>query len=262
MAIFFHDYPWHAAVCGDIDLTGYRKPESYYREILWSGGDRVYATVRLPEPPGKKIIATMWATYPTLPSWTWPEEAGKNMQVEVYSGAEKVQLFLNDKLIGEEPTGIEQEFKATFSVPYTPGTLKAVGLRDNRPVAESVVTTAGKPIKLRLTPDRTVVHADGEDLSFVTVEAVDAEGRLEPQADQEVQFAITGPGVIAAVGNGDGQDPASYQGDRRKLFQGRALVVVRASKQSGSVTLTARTPGLNDGSATIQTQAVEPRPEL
>ncbi len=262
MAVLFHDYPWHAAACGDIDLTGYRKPESYYREILWSGGDRVFATVRLPEPAGKKIIATMWATYPTLPSWTWPDEAGKNMEVEVYSGAEKVQLFLNDKLIGEQPTGIEQEFKATFSVPYTPGTLKAVGLRDNHPVAESVLTTAGKATKLRLTPDRTVIHADGEDLSFVTVEAVDAEGRLEPRADQEVQFAITGPGVIAAVGNGDGQDPAPYQGDRRKLFQGRALVVVRTSKQSGPLTLTAKTPGLNDGSATIQTQAVAPRPEL
>jgi beta-galactosidase len=262
MAVLFHDYPWHAAVCGDLDLTGYRKPESYYREILWSGGDRVFATVRLPEPAGKKIIATMWATYPTLPSWTWPEEAGKNMEVEVYSGAEKVQLFLNDKLISEQPTGIEQEFKATFSVPYTPGTLKAVGLRDNRPVAESVLTTAGKATKLRLTPDRTVIHADGEDLSFVTVEAVDGEGRLEPRADQEVKFAITGHGVIAAVGNGDGQDPAPYQGERRRLFQGRALVVVRALKQSGPVTLTAKTPGLKDGSATIRTQAVAPRPEL
>ncbi len=262
MAVLFHDYPWHAAVCGDIDLTGYRKPESYYREILWSGGDRVYATVRLPEPPGKKIIATMWATYPTLPSWTWPGQEGKDMQVEVYSGAEKVQLFLNDKLIGEQPTGIDQEFKATFSVPYTPGKLRAVGIRNNRPVAESVLTTAGRPTKLRLTPDRTVIHADGEDLSFVTVEAVDAEGRLEPQADQEVQFAIAGPGVIAAVGNGDGQDPASYQGDRRKLFQGRALVVVRTSKQSGPITLTAKTSGLNEGTTMIQTQAVGSRPEL
>lgn len=262
MAVLFHDYPWHAAVCGDIDLTGYRKPQSYYREILWSAGDRVYATVRLPEPPGKKIIAMMWATYPTLPSWTWPGQEGKDMQVEVYSGAEKVQLFLNDKLIGEQPTGGDQEFKATFSVPYAPGKLRAVGIRNNRPVAESVLTTAGNPTRLRLTPDRTVIHADGEDLSFITVEAVDAEGRLQPQADQEVQVAITGPGVIAAVGNGDGQDPASYQRDRRKLFQGRALVVVRTSKQSGPITLTAKTSGLNDGTTTIQTQAVGSRPEL
>ena len=86
---------------------------------------------------------------------------------------------------------------------------------------------------------------------------MDAEGRLQPDADQEVQFSISGPGVIAAVGNGDGQDDASYQGDRRKLFQGRALVVVRTSRQSGPITVKARTPGLSDGSVTIQARQLQ-----
>ncbi len=262
MAVLFHGYPWHAAACGDIDLTGYRKPQSYYRDILWNGGDRVYATVRLPEPEGKKIIAMGWATYPTLPSWNWAGQEGKEMQVEVYSGAEKVRLFLNDKLIGEKPTGREQEFKAMFSVPYAPGTLKAVGVRGDRAVAESVLTTTGKPARLRLTADRTVLQADGQDLSFITVEALDEEGRFQPDADQEVQFAINGPGVIAAVGNGDGKDTASYQGDRRKLFQGRALVVLRTSKRGGPIHLTATAPGLSAGTTDIQARAVDPRPEL
>ena len=97
-----------------------------------------------------------------------------------------------------------------------------------------------------------MVQADGQDLSFVTVEAVDAQGRPLLQADQEVQFSISGPGVIAAVGNGDGQDPASYQGDRRKLFHGRALVVVRTSRQAGTVKLTATTSGLSEGAVTIE----------
>jgi beta-galactosidase len=262
MAVLFHGFPWHAAACGDLDLSGFRKPQSYYRDILWNGGDRVYATVRLPEPEGKKIIAVGWATYPTLPSWSWQGQEGKEMEVEVYSGAENVRLFLNDKLIGEKPTGRDQEFKASFSVPFTPGTLKAVGVRGDRVVAESILTTAGKPVKLRLTADRTVVQADDQDLSFITVEAVDAEGRFQPNADQEVQFAIIGPGTIAAVGNGDGEDSASYQGDRRKLFQGRALVVVRASRQSGAITVTATAQSLSDGSVTIQTKAVGQRAEL
>jgi beta-galactosidase len=261
-AVLFHGYPWHAAACGDIDLTGYRKPQSYYRDIIWNGGDRVYATVRLPEPKGRRIIAALWATYPTLPSWSWPGQEGKNMEVEVYSGAEKVQLFLNGKLIGEKPSGLDQEFKATFSVPYVLGTLKAVGLRGGRPVAESVLATAGDATNLRLTPDRKTINADGEDLSFVAVEAVDAQGRLQPNANQDVEFSINGPGMIAAVGNADGQDGASYQGNRRKLFQGRALVVVRTSKQSGPITVTAKTSGLTDGLTTIQTEAVEPAREL
>jgi beta-galactosidase len=254
MEIFMHGYPWHAAVCGDLDLTGFRKPQSYYRDILWNGGDRVYATVRLPEPEGKKIIAIMWATYPTLPSWSWPEQEGKELQVEVYSGAEKVQLFLNDKLIGEEPTGREQEFKAIFSVPYAPGTLKAVGIRGDRAVAESVLTTAGKAAGLRLKADRTSVRADGQDLSFVTIEAVDADGRWQPAADQEIHFSIEGPGVIAAVGNGDGQSAEAYQGDHRALFQGRALVVIRTSREPGAIRLTAEAEGLGKAEVSVEAQ--------
>ena len=262
MELFFHPYPWHAAVCGDLDLTGYRKPQSYYRDIVWNGGDRIYATVRLPETEDKKIIAIMWASYPTLPSWTWPGEEGKPLEVEVYSGAEKVRLFLNDKLIGEKPTGREQEFKAVFPVPYAPGVLKAVGLRGDRVVAESVLTTAGKAMKLRVTADRATVDANGEDLSFVTVEAVDADGRSDLSADKEVQFEISGPGVIAAVGNGDAQDPDSYHVNQRKLYQGRALVVVRTSQKAGQIKLTARSAGLGDGSLTINAKTAEAVPAL
>jgi len=260
--LFFHPYPWHAAICGDLDLTGFRKPQSYYRDIIWNGGDRVYATVRLPEPEGKKIIAIMWAVYPTLPSWTWPGQEGKNLDVEVYSGAEKVRLYLNDQLIGEKPTGREQQFKAVFSVPYAPGTLKAVGMRGDRAVAESVLATAAPASKLRLTADRHGIQADGEDLSFITVEAVDAQGHLDLQASQEVQFSVTGRGVIAAVGNGDAQDPDSYHADRRKLYQGRAQVIIRASRQPGAIQLTAKGSALADGVVTIESWPAPPRAEL
>ena len=260
--VLFRGFPWHAAACGDLDLTGRRKPQSYYRDILWNGGDRVYATVRLPEPEGKKTIAVAWTVYPTVPSWTWPGQEGKTMQVEVYSGVEKVRLFLNDKLIGEKAAGREQEFKTMFEVPYAPGTLKAVGVKADRVVAESVLTTAGRPARLRLTADRSTVQADGQDLSFVTVEAVDAEGRFQPDAGQEVQFAISGPGVIAAVGNADGTDSDSYQGTRRKLYRGRALVVIRTSKQGGPIRLKATAEGLSETVVTIQAKPSAARPEL
>jgi beta-galactosidase len=262
MMFLMPGYPWHAAQSGDLDLTGYRKPQSYYRDILWNGGDRVYATIRQPEPEGKKIVAVGWAVYPTFPSWNWPGQEGKEMQVEVYSGAETVRLFLNGKMIGEKPTGREQQFKALFNVPYAPGTLRAVGIRGDRAVAESVLNTAGTPARLRLTADRTLLQADGQDLSFVTVEALDADGRFQPDADQEVQVTINGPGVIAALGNGDGRDTATYQGDRRKLFQGRALVIVRTSRQGGPIHLTATAPGLSAGEMEIQVRAADLRPEL
>ena len=260
MAVMFHGFPWHAADCGDIDLTGYRKPQSYYRDILWNGGDRVYATVRLPEPEGKKIIVVGWAVYPTLPSWTWPGREGKDMQVEVYAGTEKVRLYLNDKLVGEMPTG--QERRVVFTVPYAPGTLKAAGVNGDREVATNVLETAGEPVKLRLTADRSTLNADGEDLSFVTVEAVDAPGRLQPNAANEVRFTISGPGTIMAVGNGDGTSKESYQGDHRALFDGRALVVVRSSRTGGTIRLAASAPGMKAGDVPIRSEPGAAKAEL
>jgi beta-galactosidase len=195
-------------------------------------------------------------------SWTWPGHEGKELQVEVHSGAEKVRLFLNGKLIGEQDTGREQQYKATFPVRYQPGTLKAVGVRADRAVAESVLTTAGEPVKLRLTADRATIQADGQDLSFVTVQAADLEGRLQPAADQEVQFSVDGPAVIAAVGNADGQDTAAYQGTRRKLYHGRALVVIRSTGQAGPIRLVGTVKGLGATIAMLQAKATGAQPEL
>jgi beta-galactosidase len=216
----------------------------------------------LPEPEGKKIIAIGWTTYPTLPSWTWPGQEGKDMQVEVYAGTARVRLYLNGKLIGEKPTTVEQERKALFTVPYRPGTLKAVGVNVDREVATSVLQTVGKPAKLRLTADRSVLHADGEDLSFITVEATDAQERLQPNATSEVHFTISGPGTIVAVGNGDQESVEPYQGDHRALFHGGALVVVRTSRSPGAIRLVATATGMDEGEVTIRSEAETSRPSL
>jgi beta-galactosidase len=255
-------FPWHAAYCGDLDLTGFRKPSSYYRDILWNGGDRVFATVRLPEPEDKKILAAGWAVYPTLPSWTWPGEDGKPMTVEVYSGAERVRLYLNDKLVGEKPSGRDQQFKAEFEVPYAPGTLKVEGLRGDRVVAQSTLQSAGVPIQLKLSADRTVLNADEQDLSFVTVEAVDEEGRLQMNANQKVRILVSGAGTIAAVGNGDGQSQEPYSGNTFSLFHGRALVVLRTSRQAGPIKLTASGDSLPATFIVVESRNSESRAEL
>jgi beta-galactosidase len=262
MKLMFPGFPWHAADSGDIDLAGYRKPQSYYRDILWNGGDRVFATVRLPEPEGKKIVAIGWSVYPTLPSWTWPGQEGKDMQVEVYASTEKVRLYLNDKLIGEMPTGTEQQRKAMFTVAYAPGSLKAVGVNGDREVTTNVLQTVGDPVKIRLTADRKVLQADGEDLSFVTVEALDAQGRLQLNTSAEVKFAIIGPGTIIAVGSGDGRSTEAYQGNQRALFHGRALVVVRTARTSGSIRLSASAPSMASTQVNIRTEPVKPMTEL
>jgi beta-galactosidase len=255
-------FPWHASYCGDLDLTGLRKPSSYYRDILWNGGDRVFVTVRLPEPDGKKILAAAWSVYPSLPSWTWPQQEGKPLTVQVYSSTDRVRLFLNDKLIGEKLTGRDQAFKAEFEIPYSPGTLKAEGVRGEKVVAESILATTGDPVRLKLTADRTVLSADGQDLAFVTVEAVDEKGRLQMNSDRKVHFIVNGVGTLAAVGSGDGQSTDPYSGDTFHLFHGRALVVLRTSRHTGKIKLTATADSLGPSSISVESRQQKSSAEL
>jgi beta-galactosidase len=254
-------YPWHAANCGDLDLTGYRKPQSYYRDILWNGGDRVYATVRLPEPEGKKIIAAGWSVYPTLPSWTWPGQEGKDMLVDVYSGAETVRLFLNDKAMGEMPTGREQRFKATFTVPYAPGSLRAEGVRGNRTVAESVLTTAGDPARLRLTVNATAFERTARiSLSLPSRRSMREGGCSRTPTRKFISPSPErAPSPRLETRTEKSDEP--YQGNRCKLFNGRATLVVRSSRKQGRTELTANAPGLTAATVAIQAQPAR-RPEL
>jgi beta-galactosidase len=247
-------YPWHSSDCGDIDICGFRKASSHYRNIVWDRGEKLYLGVRQPVPEGKELRVTTWGVWPTYQSWTWPGMEGKPLEVDVYSRFDRVRLYLDDKLIEEKPTTRAEQFRASFKVPYAPGVLKAVGVQDGKPVAETVLRTAGEAVQVRLTADRVTLRADGQDLSFITVEVVDKNGQPLPGAAHPVTFRLSGAATIAAVGNGDSTSEERYQGNRRKLFGGKALVVVRVSRTAGAIGLTASVPGLKPATLSLQSR--------
>jgi beta-galactosidase len=174
------------------------------------------------------------------------------MSVEVYSRYDTVRLYLNDTLVEEKPTTSKENFRALFHLDYQPGILKAAGVRGGQEVEEFTLATAGNPASVRLTPDRTMIQADGEDLSFISVEVVDKEGRLQPNANQNITFALTGPGTIAGVGNANLKSEEPYQGNERRVFHGQAQVVIRSTKQPGTIELKARADGLAPATISIQ----------
>ena len=250
-----HDqYPWHGAYCGDIDLTGWRKPISYYRELLFNPSEKLHLAVREPDGYFGKIRQTSWSVWPTWDCWNWPGHEGKPIEVEVYSRYPRVRLYLDGELIGEKPTGREQEFKAVFTLPYRSGTLRAAGIENGQEVETRELSTASDAYGIRLTADRSEISADGQDLSFVTVEIVDRNGRVVPQADDRVTFELKGEGVLAAVGNADLKDEDSYVGNSRKVWKGRAILVVKSTRESGTIRIKASAPGLRSASATIKTR--------
>jgi beta-galactosidase len=246
-------YPWHGSPSGNLDLLGNRKPASHLWNICWDAGEKLYLAVRQPT-GGKKITVTGWGWFPTWDSWTWPGLEGQPIEVEVYSRYPKVRLYLNDKLLGENGVNLVDGFKTTFKVAYAPGVLKAVGVRDGKELESFSLKTAGEEHSIRLTPDLTSIAADGQGLSFVTVEVVDQDGMIEPNAGMQIHFSLEGPGTIAGLGNADLKDPERYQGIDCNIYHGRALVVLRSTRQPGILKLSAAADGLPPSSTEVATK--------
>ncbi len=236
-------YPWHAAYCGDVDLVGQRKPISYYRSMLWNGGKTVIA-VREPDGYLGKVKTSMWSTWPTQQSWTWPGWEGKPIEVEVYSQQPKVKLYLNDQPVGEQET---KEMKATFKLTYQPGTLRVEAGDES-----DEIQTAGAPAAIRLTADRNSLVADGQSLAFVTVEVVDAKGRVVPTADVRMTFTVSGAATMLAAGNADIKDEDPYFDASHRTWHGRALVVMRNNGKRGKSVLTVAADGLPTARLTLK----------
>ena len=225
---------WHGAYCGDVDITGYRKPISIYREMLWKeaydGEFPSVLSIAVKEPDGYhgKIHQTAWSVWPTWSSWNWPGWEGKPIDVEVYTKAKEVKLYLNDQLIGTKAVSEDTEYKAVFTVPYEPGVLRAE--------ASGMVIllgTAGEPASLRLTPDRRVITADGQDLSFITVEVVDKYGWPCPDAAIPCEASVKGEGSLLAFASADLKDREPYTSSKVTTWKGRALLVVRSTEKKG-----------------------------
>jgi beta-galactosidase len=249
---FLGTYPWHQANCGDLDLCGWKRPQSYYRDVLWQRGDPLYVAVHDPLPEGKTPAITYWGWPEVWPDWTWPGREGQAFQVDVYSACEEVELFLNGQSLGTRPATREERFIATFEVPYEPGVLRAVGYRDGQQAAACEVETVGDPAGIRLVPDRSTLGGEAGDLSFVTVEIVDSQGRVHPAAAQTVFFTVQGPGTLAAVGNSNPVSTEHYRGNQRSAYRGRCLVVVKGQGEPGTIRLRAMADGLDAAEVTIQ----------
>ena len=221
---------WHGAYCGDVDITGWRKPISHYRETLWkdSADVKTYIAVREPDGYRGKIHQTAWSVWPTWESWNWPGWEGKPIDVEIYTKSSWVVLYCNDKLYAKQEVGPETGYKAVFNIDYEPGHLEAITNEDG-----ALLYTAEAPVALRLTPDRHVITADGQDLCFITVEVVDSEGVVCPDAAIPCEAVVKGQGRLLAFASADLKDREPYTSSRVTTWKGRALLVVRSTEQKG-----------------------------
>ncbi len=245
-------YPYHLYGCGDFDLCGIKRPQSYYRELLWGVRTAPFISVLSPELFGKNIAFNPWAWEPMLDTWTFPGQEGKPTQVDVYSIDEEVELFINGVSAGRKPAGAAVKNIATFKVTYQPGTVEAVGYKGGKETGRFKLVTASAPAALHLTPDQTVIKADTGSIAYVDIAIQDQLGVLVKHIEPDITVEVTGAGELFAVGTGNPISEEMYVGNHRKAYQGHLLAVLRSSGQPGEITLTARTKGLPPAQVKIQ----------
>lgn len=242
------DWPARSSSFGAVDLVGFKKDRFYLYQSEWTKAPMVHV----------------------LPHWTWHGKEGETIPVMVYTNAEEVELFVNGKSMGRKVKGVDTvrlpvslkydkktkffdtPYRLLWNVEYQAGDIKVVAYNQGKQVASKQIKTAGKAAKLTLTPDRIEIDADGYDLSYISVEVQDKDGNLVPDADNKIQFAVTGAADIAAVGNGDSATIEPFQADYRRAFYGKAMLIIKSKKgKKGNIKVSAWSEGLQAPSVSL-----------
>jgi beta-galactosidase len=222
-------YPWIAAWTGDLDITGTRRPASYYREIVFGLRIAPYIAVQRPGHHGKTAVLGQWSWTDSAGSWTWPGFEGRPVVVEVYSAADEVELLLNGRLAGRSPAGEAHRFRAAFDLSYEPGTLEAIAYRAGQEESRTTLATVTGPLTLTATACPGELPADGGDVAFVQVTLADARGTVATGSDRLLTATVSGAGELVAFGSARPSTEEGYLTGVHTTFDGRALAVVRAT---------------------------------
>jgi len=245
-------FPWFNAWCGDIDLTGGRKPQLYYWDVVWRTSP-MHMLVHVPVPAGHKEAVSYWGWPDEVPAYHFPGLEGKPLQVNVYTRYPGVRLELNGKAV-EQKSVSPETLTATFDIIYQPGTLRAIAIKNGKAVDSVLLRTAGKPTQIRLVADRSRIKASRNDLAYVTAEILDVNGQLVPDALIPLRFAITAKGEIAATANASPNHMQSFQKPERRTYRGKCLVIVKPKGRAGKIILKALGDGLTAGEVVIETK--------
>lgn len=247
-------YPWFLAYCGDYDICGNRRPQSYYREIEWKHRTKPYIAVCRPQHYGQKALTSNWTWSDSIESWTWEGFEGKPVQVEVYGDADESAIYLNGKLLERKPVGETMRNKAVFDTVYEPGVLKAVVYKNGVETGSAELRSAGKASRLKLWAEKQYggkAKAEPAEIIFIHIDTVDNEGRLNTSVNPKVRLTVDGSGVRLGFGSADPRSLENFFDNERTAFDGKLLAVVRRTKGNGDIVITADAEGFESQRITI-----------
>lgn len=260
--IFYYDgtqnfngvYPDRTAYIGDLDIIGYRRPISFLREIVFGLRKEPYIAVERVDRYGMPHSQTAWMLKDNIASWTWPGYEGKPANVDIYSEAEEVELFLNGKSLGRKPAGQTNGFTASYEMTYEPGELLAVSYTGGAETGRFALKTADDEVELQAVLEGETLRADGEDLAFVTVKLVDQEGVENLNAEKEITVTVEGAGTLQGFGSADPRAVGSYDNTTWKTYDGYVMAVIRAGMETGEIRVKFAAEGCKTQEVVIRTE--------
>jgi beta-galactosidase len=186
-----------------------------------------------------------------LSRWNYAGAEGKLLELMVFSGAEEVEVLVNGQSIGRKPVCRERPLPCSvrFETVYTPGTVEAISYTNGREVSRAILETSGPAACIRLTPEKTVMKADGHDLIYIGIEVTDQNGKLCPEVEIPLQATVSGPAILAGFGSGNPVTDEDYTDKRTVTFRGRAQMILRTGYEPGRITL--KVSGEGTGTAEI-----------
>lgn len=243
-------WPWLSCYQGDHDLSGNRRPQAYYRKVMWGLDEGIHLFTTHPELTGKPFYGMGWHWEDVKPDWSFAEEyIGKPVKLSAYADCDEVEFVVNGRSMGKVKP---EELKAFLEVPYEPGKVEAIAWRNGEKAASDVLVTAGKPAKLVLQPEKTCIAADGMDLVFVTAAVVDEAGIPVIAQPVEISAQVEGAGKLAGLGSGNPCTEENYGTGKRMTFNGQVLICVRAGKEAGEILVQVNAEGLTGDSVVLQ----------
>lgn len=225
-----YGWPARSSYFGIVDLAGFPKDVYYLYQAEWTN---------------KQVLHL-------FPHWNWTEGQEIDMWC-YYNNADEVELFINGESQGIRSKD-EDNLHVVWRVKFIPGTVKVVARKNGNIIAEKEIHTAGTPHKIRLTPDRNIITADGKDLSFVTVEVLDKDNNLCPISENLINFEVKGNAFIAGVDNGCQTSMERFKDNKRNAFNGKCLVVLQNNGEKGTATLTVKSNGLESSTIEIKSK--------
>ena len=215
-------YPNQLAYCGDIDITGFRRPMSYLRQIVYEKRKTPYIAVQNPNHYGEAQVKTPWMLSDASRCWNWETCEKKPVVVEVYSAAEEVELWINGRSAGKKAAGKNAGYRVLFDTVYESGKIEAAAYENGVEVGRDVLYSASEKRHLQIEQEERY----GNELAFYNIFMLDENGILAADASDEIQIEVIG-GELLGCGSANYAPDYEYRGNRTKLFEGRAQAVVR-----------------------------------